>query len=123
MNEASLLDTMRRQRDGRLAAVFEFLDGLDPEFLRAYNEVAVLNFNYGDAGKGRALDARVKELIAVALLACVRGETTLQHMRRALEQGATPREIVEALEMSMHICGAPALEFGLRVLRELQSSR
>ena len=123
MKKTSLLDTMRRQRDGHLASAFEFLDGVDREFLQAYNELAVLNFNYGEAGKGRALDPRMKELIAVALLVCVRGETTRKHMSRALEQGATPREIVEAMEMSMHICGAPAFEFGLRQLQELQASQ
>jgi len=123
MKETTLLETMRRQRDGQLAPAFEFLDGIDPEFLEAYNRVAVLNFNYAEGAKGRVLDARVKELIAVALLACIKGETTRKHMQRALECGATPREIVEALEMSMHICGAPALEFGLRLLQELQDSR
>lgn len=117
---SALLKKMRAQRGGRVAPAFEFLDGIDREYLRAYNELAVLNFNYGEAG--RVLDGRMKELIAVALLASVRGETTRQHMVKAMEHGATPREIVEALEMAMHICGAPALEFGLRQLQELRSS-
>jgi alkylhydroperoxidase/carboxymuconolactone decarboxylase family protein YurZ len=120
---SKVIAKMRRERRGQLASAFEFLDGVDREYLEAYNRVAVLNFNYGDAGKGRALDARMKELIAVALLATIRGETTRKHMARALEEGATPRQVVEALEVAMHICGAPALEFGLRLLQELQAER
>ena len=116
-----LVAKMKRQRQGHLHPVFAYLDGIDPEFLKAYNEVAVVNFNYGNAGRRRALSAKMKELIAVALLAAVRGSTTRQHIRRALDQGASKREIVEALEMAMHITGAPALEFGLSQLMELES--
>jgi len=56
---------------------------------------------------------RPKELIAVALLAAIRGSTTRQHIKRALALGASKREVVEALELSMHITGAPSLHYGL----------
>jgi len=120
---SALLAKMRRQRGGHVAAPFEYLDAVDREFLKAYNEVAVLNFSYGDAGRTRVLDARTKELIAVALLVTVRGDTTQQHMRKALEHGASLREVVEALEMAMQVCGAPALEFGLRKLMDLEPAK
>ena len=110
---------MRRQRKGNLHRVFEYLDGVDREFLQAYNELAVLNFNYAEGAKGRALTAKVKELIAVALLASVRGDTTREHIQRAMALGASKREVVEALEMSMHITGAPSLEFGVTHLMAL----
>jgi alkylhydroperoxidase/carboxymuconolactone decarboxylase family protein YurZ len=118
---AELLERMRAQRNGRLHRCFEYLGSIDPEFLDAYNGVALLNFNYAEAAPGRALDARMKELIAIALLAAVRGNTTRHHIRRALELGATRREIVESLEMAMHITGAPSLEFGLAEMMALDS--
>jgi alkylhydroperoxidase/carboxymuconolactone decarboxylase family protein YurZ len=114
---------MKRERGGRVHPVFEYLDGIDPEFLDAYDRLAVLNFNYGKAARGRALSAKVKELIAVALLAAVRGSTTTQHLQEAMQHGASRREIVETLEMAMHIAGAPALEFGLSRLMELEAGK
>jgi alkylhydroperoxidase/carboxymuconolactone decarboxylase family protein YurZ len=118
-----LLAEMRRQRNGKLHPVFEYLSAIDPEFLEAYNQLAVLNFNYAEAAEGRILDAKVKELIAIALLASVRGNTTRQHIRRALDLGATKREIIEALAMAMHITGAPSLEFGLSEMMQLDAER
>ncbi len=118
-----LLTKMRRQRKGDVHSVFEYLGGIDRTFLQAYNELAVLNFNYGNAAKGRALPAKLKELIAVALLAAVRGNTTRAHIQKALSHGASRREVVEALEVSMHITGAPSLEFGLSQLMALESKK
>lgn len=111
--------TMRRQRKGELHPVFSYLDKADRQFLKAYNNLAVLNFNYGRAARGRALPAKIKELIAVALLAAVRGDTTRDHIRKAISHGASRREIIEALEVSMHITGAPSLEFGISQLMAL----
>jgi alkylhydroperoxidase/carboxymuconolactone decarboxylase family protein YurZ len=119
---SELVARMRQQRSGRLEPVLEYLGQIDPEFLSAYNEGAVLNFRYGEA-QGRVLSGKVKELIAVALLAAVRGETTKQHIRQALENGATRREVVEALEMSMHITGAPSLQYGLVRLMEIENEK
>lgn len=115
-----LLDKMLRERKGRVLPAWKYLCEIDPEFLEAYNGVAVLNFNYGTAAKQRALSGKMKELIAVALLAAVRGDTIGQHIKTALAHGASKREVVEALEMSMQITGAPSLEFGLKRLMEIE---
>jgi alkylhydroperoxidase/carboxymuconolactone decarboxylase family protein YurZ len=122
-NPKGLMITMRRQRKGELHSVFTYLAKVDPRFLKAYNNLAVLNFNYGRAAKERAIPAKVKELIAVALLAAVRGGTTREHIQKALSRGASKREVVEALEMSMHITGAPSLEFGLSQLMALEQKK
>ena len=73
--------------------------------------------------RGVHYPAKLKELIAVALLAAVRGNTTRAHIQKALSHGASRREVVEALEMSMHITGAPSLEFGLSQLMALESKK
>lgn len=117
------VERMRRERKGKLHPVWEYLGTIDPEFLAAYDSLAVLNFNYGRAAGGRALSGKVKELIAVALLAGVRGNTTRRHIAQALAHGASRREVVEALEMSMHITGAPSLEFGLAQMMELEKEK
>jgi len=114
-----LLEKMRRQRGGDSPRFFEYLASIDAEFLDVYNELALRNFNYADGAVNRTLDTKTKELIAIALLVSVHGNTTRQHMQRALALGATKREIVEALEMALHITGAPSLEFGLTELMAL----
>jgi alkylhydroperoxidase/carboxymuconolactone decarboxylase family protein YurZ len=112
---------MRAQRKGKLLPAFEYLAGVDPDFLEAYNNLAVLNFSYPPAAGSRALEPKIQELIAIALLASVHGETTRHHIRRALELGATEREIVEALEMTLQITGAAGMEFGLSQLMALKA--
>ena len=69
--ESNLLARMRRQRNGSVHPVFEYLADIDPEFLTAYNELAVLNFNYGERAKGSlrrrvsACSAAVSEAVKV----------------------------------------------------------
>ena len=111
-----LLQTMRAQRRGRLVPAFEFLAGIDPDLLEAYNNLTVLNFSYPPATESRVLEAKIKELIAIALLASVHGDTTRLHIRRALELGATEREIAETLGLVMQVTGAAAMEYGLSQL-------
>jgi alkylhydroperoxidase/carboxymuconolactone decarboxylase family protein YurZ len=117
-----LVQKMRAQRKGKLLPAFEYLARIDPELLEAYNGLAVLNFNYPPADS-RALDARTKELIAIPLLASVHGDTTRNHIRRAMELGVTEREIVEALGMAMQVTGAAAMEFGLSQLMAVMAER
>ncbi len=121
--QESLVERMRRQRNNHLHHVFEYLAAIDPEFLEAYNDIAVLNFNYAEAAEGRSLDVRTKELIAIALLAAVRGGTLRQHIRRAFSLGVSRRDVVEALEMAMHISGAPSLEYGLTEMMALDAEK
>ena len=120
-NHKELIEKMKAQRKGKLLPAFEYLAEVDPDFLEAYNNMAVLNFSYPPATGRRALDAKTQELLAIALLASVHGETTPNHIRRALELGATEREVVEALEMTLPITGAAGMEFGLSHLMAIRA--
>lgn len=91
----------------------DYLAEKDPDFLEKFIDIAEDGFGEG------VLSVKVKELIAIALLAS-RGEErgAIAHIKRAIENGATVDEIREAIEVSMFPCGAPALAHGLRALKK-----
>ena len=123
MERDELIQRMKAERGGSILPAFEFMAGIDSALLDAYDRLAVLNFNYASTESDRALSAKQKEIIAVALLAAIRGNTTSKHMERALDLGASYRELVEALGLAMHITGAPSMEFGLELLMELATEK
>ena len=121
IDKDQLVAEMRRQRNGNLPAMFEYLAKIDPDFLAGYNAATLRVFNYSEGAEDRALDARMKELIAVALLASVRGGTTKRHIAAAYRHGASKREVVEALEVAFQITGAPSMEFGIHCMMDLDA--
>ena len=98
---------------------WEAIARLDPAFLHAYTTFSGLPFR-----DGGVLDAKVKEFIFIAIDSAATHLYTpgiRQHVRAALDVGATPAEIMEVLELTatlgIHACnvGVPLL---LEVLRE-----
>ena len=119
---AALIEKMKQERGGKLWPAFEYVARLDPDFLEGYNAATRQVFNYGAAAEDRAVDAKVKELIAIALLASVRGSTTGSHIRKCYELGATRREVLESLEVAYQVTGAPAFEFGVQCMMEIDDA-
>lgn len=70
---------------------------------------------------GEALDARTRALIAVAVLVCARASDARveQAMRDALAAGATPQDLLEALELLITPAGLPVFDRGLAIWAEL----
>lgn len=92
---------------------------LDPEFLQAYLDFA------GVPARKNHLDAKTRELIGLAVNAAVTHlhlPAIRQHIRAALQAGATPEEIMEVLEctatLSIH-----AMNVGVPVLTEVLAER
>lgn len=94
----------------------------DPEFADAYLRVTSLALLHEDAPTaGRAVDAKVREFVAIALL-CYRANETgvLNHMRRAVKLGATKKELLEVAETCLIPGGAPTFSFGVRAIMQLE---
>lgn len=97
--------------DGRLQAVLD----LDPEFLAAYGRLAAVPEHTA------ALPEKVRHFIRLAVAAnsthmympAVRG-----HIRRALQAGATPEEVMEVLECCATL-GIHAMNIGVPILVEV----
>lgn len=81
----------------------EFLGGLDEDFTQAFYD-----FGYGDMYGRMVLDHRTRLLCMVGNTLAI-GEIvqTRHHMRTAIRQGASPREVLEVLYQSVLVVGHP----------------
>ena len=102
---------------GYIFPEWEFVCKTDPDFFETYN-----NLYASSLGKKGALEIKVKEFIALALLA-FRGLPTdvlVSHIKRAMDNGATKEELLEALETSLIAGGAPTFFNGLKALMDFE---
>lgn len=116
---------MIRQRGGREEPSWTWMARMDPAFMEAYNFLAQRAFGYHADGSTdpSELSPKIKELIAVAILAGQRDWDRLPgHLQRLIELGASDREILEALQTSATITGGPAMRMGIAVLQELREA-
>ena len=115
---ADALITKMKAARGYIYPEWEFAARQDPEFVETYNRIYELGL-----GEGKHISAKVREFIAIALLA-FRGSdraALVAHMQRAMRFGATREEIFEVLETCLIPGGAPTFHRGLSALMEVKS--
>jgi 4-carboxymuconolactone decarboxylase len=109
------LDDMVRER-GYVLEYHKRLIGADYEFARAVNDIV-------DAAylKERRLDRRTKELCCIVSLVAMRATKAhiQSHIKVALEEGCSPEEILEAIEISMPEAGVVAFQEGFNAWAEV----
>ncbi len=113
----ALIAKMKAAR-GYIYPEWEFAARQDPEFVETYNRIYELGL-----GEGRHVSAKVREFVAIALLA-FRGadrDGLVAHMQRAIRFGATREEIFEVLETCLVPGGAPMFHRGLGALMEVDA--
>ena len=73
----------------------------------------------------RSLDRKTKELLFVLSLTVLRGEREhiASHIRVALDCGATPTEILEAIEIALPEAGVVAFQHGFNVWRDVVGAK
>ncbi|HEV8674269.1 MAG TPA: carboxymuconolactone decarboxylase family protein [Methylomirabilota bacterium] len=109
---------MRRDR-GYLYPEWELVAREATEFTEAYNEL------YRQAlASDRGLPVKYRELVALGILA-FRGETQglVNHIRRAIDHGATRAEVLGAIQAMLIPGGGVAFLNGLRALAKLDADR
>ena len=92
---------------------------MDPDFMEAYLRFSAVPWNHGH------LPAKVKELIYIAIDASTTHlhEPGLRnHIRAALDAGATKEEIIEVLEL-VSVLGIHTATMGMPVLAEELAAR
>ena len=98
---------------------YAFTDWLareDPEFMKARAPLSTLSF-----GEGKELSVKHKEMVIIGILAFRgREDGVVAHMRRAVEHGATKRELLEAVQAAAVPGGGPTLSTGVQALMELE---
>ena len=114
---AEALLARRKEARGYIYPEWEFAARQDPEFVETYNRIYELGL-----GEGRHVSAKVREFVAIALLAFRGAERAglVAHMERAMRLGATREEIFEVLETCLVPGGAPTFHRGLGALLELK---
>ena len=100
---------------GAWSETWEGVLRLDPEFLLAYLNLSAVPWRHG------VLEPKVKEFIYIAIDANATHmylPGVRQHIRAALDLGATPQEIMEVLELSATL-GIHAMNIGVPILVEV----
>ena len=112
----ALIAKMKAAR-GYIYPEWEFAAQQDPEFVETYNRIYELGL-----GEGQHVSAKVREFIAIALLAFRGSEKAalVAHMERAMRLGATREELFEVLETCMVPGGAPTFHRGLSALLDIK---
>jgi AhpD family alkylhydroperoxidase len=77
-----------------------------PDVMKGFSAIAHA------ATRANALDARTKELIALAIGVVVRCDDCIAfHAKAALEQGASREQVMEALGMAIYMGAGPAVMY------------
>ena len=101
---------------------YAFTDWLareDPDYVKARIPVSALSF-----GEGKELSIKYREMVVIGILA-FRGlqDGVVAHMRRAIDHGATKRELLEAIQSAAVPGGGPTLSTGVQALMELEQQK
>ena len=102
----------RTQQDrGYTLEMHRIMAAADLEWAKKYNEFIEATYT----GQ-RTLDRKTKELLQIAVEAALRADVSQiqAHVRVALREGATPQEILEALQAVIMPMGALAFRRGVQ---------
>src|SRR5438067_13452973 len=87
----------------------------DPQYAAARAPVSALS-----VGDGKELSIKHREMVIIGILAFRgREDGVVAHMRRAIQHGATKRELLEAIESAAVPGGGPTLSTGVQALMQL----
>lgn len=95
---------------------FDWLARIDPAYETARRQLAKLVWAPDTVP---ALAVKYRELIAAVILGCRAYPTIDAHLRRAIAEGATLREIVEGFETAAILGGFPAIHYALPFMAAL----
>lgn len=119
MKEASK-DAFERASLGAKNTAYEVVATLDPEYFEKLKGLYV----DGTFGREGALPRKTKELIMVGITCALRVARGVRiHSERALALGATPQEVLEAMEVAVIPGGMPGLWLGVETLQEILKTR
>jgi 4-carboxymuconolactone decarboxylase len=99
---------------------YNIIAKLDPEYFEKLKGIYV----DGTFGREGALPRKTKELIMVGITCALNRQRGVRlHAERALTLGASPREVLEAVEVAAIPGGMPGLWLGVETLDEVLKSR
>ena len=113
--EQEYIDDMARRR-GYVLDYHKIMVKQDVTFMKAVDGLVQAAYL-----EPRHLDRKTKELIFIVSLTVLRAERPhiTSHIKAALTAGATPEEILEAIEIACPEAGVVAFQWGLDAWREV----
>jgi alkylhydroperoxidase/carboxymuconolactone decarboxylase family protein YurZ len=96
---------------------WQWIEDNYPEWQEARRRVNRLMHMPEDA----TLAPKYREIVTAVVLSCRAYPTLGQHLRRAIREGATLEEMIEAMQIGAQIAGAPVFHHAIPYFRELQS--
>ena len=104
-------DTSYPERRRHVGSRMRDLGSLQPDVMKAF-----ASLHTAGSGAG-ALDARTKELIALAIAVATHCDDCIAfHTHDALKQGATREEIADTLGVAVYMGGGPSVMYATHVL-------
>ena len=105
---------------GAQNTAYEVIAKLDPEYFEKLKGIYI-DGTFGREGK---LPRKTKELIMVGIACAIRVQRGIRiHSERALTLGASPREVLEAMEVAAIPGGMPGLWMGVETLQEILKAK
>lgn len=105
---------------GAQNTAYEVIAKLDPEYFEKLKGLYI-DGTFGREGK---LPRKTKELIMVGITCALRLQRGVRiHSERALTLGASPREVLEAMEVAAIPGGMPGLWLGVETLQEILEAK
>jgi 4-carboxymuconolactone decarboxylase len=105
---------------GAQNTAYEVIAKLDPDYFEKLKGLYV----DGTFGREGALPRKTKELIMVGIACAIRVQRGIRiHSERALTLGASPREVLEAMEVAAIPGGMPGLWMGVETLQEILKAK
>ncbi|HTY78586.1 MAG TPA: carboxymuconolactone decarboxylase family protein [Candidatus Bathyarchaeia archaeon] len=94
---------------------WEWVAKEDPQYVKARGPLSALSI-----GPGKELSIRHREMVIIGILAYRgRQDGVVAHMRRAIQHGATKRELLEAIQSAAVPGGGPTFSTGAQALMQL----
>jgi alkylhydroperoxidase/carboxymuconolactone decarboxylase family protein YurZ len=99
-------------------AYWDWVAKEDPEYMKARQPLSDVSI-----GEGKELAVKYREMVIIGILAFRgRPEGIVAHMRRAVEHGATKRELLEAIQSAAVPGGGPTFSAGVQALMQLDQA-
>ena len=105
------------EADPQLYAFLDWMEQQDPDYAKAFRA-------YGEkgTGEGQALAVKYREMVMTGILVFAgRKEGAVAHLKRAIEHGATKRELFEAGQSAAVPGGGITLGLWMQILTQLDS--
>ena len=113
-------DAFKKTSLGAQNKAYDLIAQLDPEYFEKLKGLYV----DGTFGREGALPRKTKELIMVGITCALnRPRGVRLHSERALSLGASPREVLEAVEVAAIPGGMPGLWLGVETLQDILKTK